>query len=611
MLLVVAASVMVVGFVAAQGSGGAFCDRFGGSPSAPVAFKQTASISSWDVQVHSRDISTWYELESIQAQHGADCSGPPSSHENHTYEASVFQCRDHVMTAINAGGYGAIYLTPNQMLDFSAGGSVSFDVSTARMSTRDWWDVWITPYEDNLALPFDSGEVDLQGTPRRFVHIDTGNAEGAPVVTVNGTTYNTGWNTAPVNQGVTSTNPAADRQPFRITLSRTNIKVERLASATGSAEVFIEASFPALNWTTGVVQIGQHSYNPTKDGSGVPATWHWDNIGVSPTLPFTIIKGDRRFVDSVNQPVTFASPAPTNAMLRFSAVGIVDVSFDGGATYQRAVRQWASANGIHPEHMSSYWTPIPTGTSSVKFRFSADGWYPGPFIAKDFALWSSSGSASTATPTATNSAATATPSGSASTATPTSSDSTRTATAPGSTPTPRSISPTATPTVPAPTATPTRAFQVVTPSPTSTTSSSATLTGVVQMAGRSNHGGIKISIFPGTANAVTDSAGVFTIGGLLPGQTYRVVATSPGFLSAERASFRPTRGTNSLPTAILVAGDANGDGAITMVDVRAVQADFGSPPRSGATDFNGSGTVDISDLSAVASSFGRSGPTVW
>ena len=357
---------------------------FDGKPDQPLP---ACDIPDWDVQVHSRDISTWYELESIQAQHGADCSGPPSSHENHTYEASVFQCRDHVMTAINAGGYGAIYLTPNQMLDFSAGGSVSFDVSTARMSTRDWWDVWVTPYEDNLALPFDSGEVDLQGTPRRFVHVDTGNAEGAPVVTVNGTTYNTGWNTAPFNQGVTSTNPAADRQPFRITLSRTNIKVERLASATGSAEVFIEASFPALNWTTGVVQIGQHSYNPTKDGSGVPATWHWDNIGVSPTLPFTIIKGDRRFVDSVNQPVTFASPAPTNAMLRFSAVGIVDVSFDGGATYQRAVRQWASANGIHPEHMSSYWTPIPTGTSSVKFRFSADGWYPGPFIAKDFALW--------------------------------------------------------------------------------------------------------------------------------------------------------------------------------------------------------------------------------
>jgi hypothetical protein len=75
------------------------------------------------------------------------------------------------MTAINAGGYGVVYLTPNQQFNFGSGGTLRFDMSTERMSIRDWTDVWITPYEDNLALPFDSGEVDLQGVPRRAIHI--------------------------------------------------------------------------------------------------------------------------------------------------------------------------------------------------------------------------------------------------------------------------------------------------------------------------------------------------------------------------------------------------------------------------------------------------------
>ena len=39
------------------------------------------------------------------------------------------------MTSINASGYGVIYLTPDQMVDFSAGEAVvRFDMSTFRTS---------------------------------------------------------------------------------------------------------------------------------------------------------------------------------------------------------------------------------------------------------------------------------------------------------------------------------------------------------------------------------------------------------------------------------------------------------------------------------------------
>ena len=37
---------------------------------------------------------------------------------------AVFQCRNHVMTAINASGYGVIYLTPNHLVDLSLERSV-------------------------------------------------------------------------------------------------------------------------------------------------------------------------------------------------------------------------------------------------------------------------------------------------------------------------------------------------------------------------------------------------------------------------------------------------------------------------------------------------------
>jgi hypothetical protein len=43
------------------------------------------------------------------------------------------------MTAINGAEYGLIVLTPNRMLNVADGGSISFDLSTERMSTRDWW----------------------------------------------------------------------------------------------------------------------------------------------------------------------------------------------------------------------------------------------------------------------------------------------------------------------------------------------------------------------------------------------------------------------------------------------------------------------------------------
>ena len=43
---------------------------FDGRPESP----QPWNGDGWDVQVHSRDVDTWQQLEPMEAQHGADCS---------------------------------------------------------------------------------------------------------------------------------------------------------------------------------------------------------------------------------------------------------------------------------------------------------------------------------------------------------------------------------------------------------------------------------------------------------------------------------------------------------------------------------------------------------
>jgi hypothetical protein len=376
---------------------GLAASTFDGSPPSPLPLAGAPGpagsvLAEWDVQVHSRDTNTWYQLEAMYAGHGPECAGPPASHVNNSYEGAVYQCRDHVMTAINASGYGVIYLTPPQLVDFSAGPAViQWEMSTEALSKRDWWDVWVTPYADNLALPFDTGDVDLQGIPRRGFHLNSEGGNAPKLSLIREYTAAPGAPGPPISDGIAAgTNQAATRQTFRLTLSATGARFERVESATATAVLYWDYTFEAVDWRQGVVQFGHHSYTPTKDGSGVPGTWHWDNISVNPAQPFTVIKADRRYVDAAAQTVTFARPAPANSHLRFSGIGAIEVSVDGGP-FVAATRQVGSAqNTGHVEHMSSYWHPLPEGAQTVRLRFGPDAWYGGPFIATDFAIWSTS-----------------------------------------------------------------------------------------------------------------------------------------------------------------------------------------------------------------------------
>lgn len=364
-------------------SSGTFIETFDGQPTSPLPWPEVSAFDNWDVTVHRR--STALVVEGINAHHGPDCSSPDNTHYNTTYEGSVFQCNDHVMTAINDEGYGAVYLTPNHIVDFSNGEAViRFDMSTLKTSTRDWISLWITPYDENLQLPIDF-EVDLQGQPNNTIQLLLlPEMAFIPRITRNGTTtdyrYATNWWTGYDDFLIPD---AARRDTFELRISQNSLKFCMPDYDFCWINMPIN---PPLTWNQGIFQFEHASYTPTKDGAGIPNTWHLDNVEISPSIPFTIIKANKRYVNTTNSDLQFNSPAPTNAYLRFAAIGSnVQVSFNNGRNWVNAQK---NPQGNNEYHFSSYWTPIPQGITQVKFRAEGYGINNEAWQARDITVWS-------------------------------------------------------------------------------------------------------------------------------------------------------------------------------------------------------------------------------
>ena len=371
------------GYAAAQP--GRFRDEFDGRPAVPTPWRG----SGWDVAVHSRDRDTWQELQPIAAHHGPDCSAPPATHVTTSYDDAVFHCNGHIMTSIAASGYGVIYLTPNQQVDFSAGEAVvSFDLSTLRTSARDWVDLWLTPYEDHLQLPLDGWLPDLTGEPRRSVHLrmDLNRSLSIFKGFVFGETSvlelpMREW--GGYEQVVTPS--AVKRDTIELRISRTSLK---LGMPTYN-HWWIDTQIADLGWDRAIVQMGHHSYAPDKcDNNCIPNTWHWDNVTIDPAVPFTMVPADRRWAsEERGTTVSFAAPAPPESHLRFAAIGSrMEVSFDGGASWRPAEARPVRGNRDTNNTFLSYWTPMPAGATSAMLR--GGDWYGGSWQARDFSVWS-------------------------------------------------------------------------------------------------------------------------------------------------------------------------------------------------------------------------------
>lgn len=389
---------VIHGSTEGQFDGTQFLATFDGEPSEPLQFNPF----DWDITVHSRDPATWESLDLVNADHDATCSPPPDTHPVTAYEDTVYLCRNHMMTSIRGDSYGAIYLTPPYQVDFSQGTAViSVDLSTLRSSARDWWDIWISPYDDSLQLPLaPDAAADLTGPPANAVRIGL-REENQVVAEIYEDFENLQFPEWP-EQYVSGDyftgyeqflDPDVKRRDtFEIRISSTHLQV-------GMPQYdfwWIDTDIPELDWSTGVVQFGHHSYNPTKGCNEannpippvdecLPTTWHWDNVVISPAVPFTIVRAEQRTAHFDEPTMTFVAPAPEGAHLRFAGIGTnIMVRFDDGEWQPAIVQQTFEAT--KEEHFSSYWLEVPAGTTQVQFQ--AQDWFGGGWHVRDASFWS-------------------------------------------------------------------------------------------------------------------------------------------------------------------------------------------------------------------------------
>lgn len=361
-----------------------FLETFDNQAATPIPWNP----GNWDVVVHSRDRETWLQLNPMEAAHGVNCDPPPDKHTITNYEDVVFLCRDHLMTALRADGYGVVYLTPNQLVDFSTGEAIiRLDVSTLRTTNRDWWDIWIMKPQDNLALPLEQWLPDLQGEPKNAIHIRLNFGSGSNPSGVFIGEVVTNFNAVQLSRARTLgyetlfIPSALQRRTFELRISKTHIRF-------GLPDFnfwWIDTDIPPLTWETGMVSIGAHSYNPFKDCvSCLPSTYHWDNISINPTIPFTLLRGDRRYVNSeTTSLVQFDTPSTIPGFLRFSGIGSnIQVSFNNENIWRLAALQVQEENDSG--HFKTYWMPIPIGTEQV--RFKGERWYGGGWFVKDISI---------------------------------------------------------------------------------------------------------------------------------------------------------------------------------------------------------------------------------
>lgn len=359
---------------------GSFQELFSGTPPRPLPLDS----SHWEIAYNSAVLEPHDRPSAAgSAQHGPNCEAPGDSgsvtHTVTSYENTVFLCRDHMMTHVPGGSlveYDSVYLTPDQLVDLRGGSAViRFDISTFASSARDWVSVWVQPWETQEQRILDDDIPSSQGNPRNAIHIEMGGDStffdgdsGQFHVEV----FDGGRNrvaaiepTGP-SWATVLTPSAQTRSTVEIVLSRNHIKVWMPTLGL----VWVDSAIPTVPFSEGVVTFGHHNYGADKDG-GRPNTWHWDNVTISPSVPFTIVRTDRRVTgyggpDSARTFV-FEAPAPARSYLRFNAIGEgVQVSFDGGP-YARATR---TGPLIKVEHPSSYLIEVPEGATRATFRIT-------------------------------------------------------------------------------------------------------------------------------------------------------------------------------------------------------------------------------------------------
>jgi hypothetical protein len=382
-----------------------------GAPAAPQAWTPDA-VDDWDLLASSDFPSD--QGGTMQARYGADCAPPPATHPIRALADSAYLCRGQLMTAINGGGdapktYGGVYLAPAQLADFGAGtATITWQVSTRRASTNDWWEVWLTPFEQNLVAPAVPDDVPaFNGPPGDAIRVrmnngicpgsgqpaTLGTSGGVPI----GTVFNVevfanhkrmgidGPGFPPCVETALGRSGPSVPSGFRLDVARNHVKFSALRAGGGQPIVYADARVD-LPFTQAVLQFAHQSFAPAQacggNGTCGPNTYQWSNVSIKPAAPFTMLRPNgAATVHGQTTTLTLPQPAPADSHLRFYAIGSIRVGFDG----HPAAAAVAQAGQQSRSGEASYWMPVPAGTTTV--TLSGTGANGLPWWVFDVSVW--------------------------------------------------------------------------------------------------------------------------------------------------------------------------------------------------------------------------------
>jgi hypothetical protein len=302
---------------------------------------------------------------------------------------------------MTAASDSEVFFSPAQQVDFSQGtAKVTWQVSTSRTSDRDWWDLWLSPFSKNRVVPtvdapaFDGPPADavhivMTAHDNCTVHQPYGPSAGTDFqygIFRAGTKVQSGGGGPCVEDVLPGGISAATRTTFQLDISQTHLKFHMPG---GTSDVTYVDADTNLNFNQAVIVWGHHSYDPAKtcnyNGSCGPNTWHWSNVSISPSQPFTMLRpnGVASVHDGVQTTMTLPQAVPSNAFLRFAAIGRIQVSYDGGALSSPQLQ------GDGRGSTNSYFTPIPAGTRTIRFTGAGPTGSAWPWWVEDVSVWAS------------------------------------------------------------------------------------------------------------------------------------------------------------------------------------------------------------------------------
>ena len=143
--------------------------------------------------------------------------------------------------------------------------------------------------------------------------------------------------------------------------------------------------------------------------------------------------------------------------------------------------------------------------------------------------------------------------------------------------------------------------------------SGPTLFGSVDIDGRSDESGAVASLWQGATQVISfTSLSDGTFGLLAPDGSYDLRIEVPGFISYEQNGVVISGGGPvNIGAIVLLAGDANDDGTINILDISAIGAAYGKTCSDDGYearfDLNADCTIDLADLNLASTNFGAEG----